>query len=107
MFVINKKSKSYGVTRQLDYLVENYRDGNKVKRRTLLPLGECTNLHEFLDLTERREAVALSMIKLDEKKLGDVSPWERGGLLRVIGIRKNHLQRCRTNKEKVMKLMSL
>lgn len=106
-FVINKRSKKWGEVRSLYYLVESYREDNKGKRRTLLPLGECKNLNEFLDLTERREAMALSMIKSDEKKLVNLSPWERERLVRIIGIRKNHLQRCRTTKEKIMQLMSL
>lgn len=106
-FVIKKRSKRYGVTRPLYYLVESYRDGSKVKRRTLFALGECKTLREFIELTEKRETMALSMIRYDEKRLATVNSWEKNSVLRIIEIRKSHLQRCRTNKEKVMKLMSL
>jgi len=58
-FIISKSSNRHGKNRKLYYLVENYRDGNKVKRETLLKLNECKNLSELLEFVEREEADAI------------------------------------------------
>lgn len=56
-FVINKKSKRGGKIRNLYYLVESYRDGKKVKRRTLLKLGEEPDVFGVLDKLSRNEKI--------------------------------------------------
>ncbi len=50
-FVINKKSKKYGKERKLYYLVENYREAGKIKRKTLLKLNDCKNVAELFQRT--------------------------------------------------------
>lgn len=57
-FIISKTSKRHGRERKLYYFVENYRNDNRVKRETLLKLGENKNLQEHLEFAENKEVEA-------------------------------------------------
>jgi len=48
-FIISKNSKRDGNRRKLYYLVENYRDNGKIKRKTILHLNECNSIDMALD----------------------------------------------------------
>lgn len=54
-FVIHKKSKKYGKERKLYYLVENYREQGKIKRKTLLKLNDCKNVAELFHRTKQEQ----------------------------------------------------
>lgn len=68
-FIISKKSTTKGEERLLYYLVENYRDNDKVKRRKLLALGDCKNVPEFLERMERRQVGILNRLEMNENRL--------------------------------------
>lgn len=70
-FVISKKSANTGNTRNLYYLVENYRDGDKIKRDTLLKLHEFKNLEEYLHYMEQEEIRYQKILDLFVKQLED------------------------------------
>lgn len=53
-FIISKKSRRWGNERNLYYLVESFRDGNKVRRKTLLALREHKTVVELLTSTEEK-----------------------------------------------------
>lgn len=61
-FIISKKSKRNRQLRKLYYLVENYRQGKKVKRKTMLPLKEYNSVAELLKYEERQKAQVLEKI---------------------------------------------
>lgn len=68
-FIIHKKSNKWGQETELYYLVENYREGKKVKRRTLLHLFVSKSVEEFLIKTESQEAPLLESLKVSVSKL--------------------------------------
>ena len=68
-FIINKKSKRLGKVRDIYYLVENYREGNKVKRRKLLALSIHKSVAELLEAYKRKEALFITSLAIQEKKL--------------------------------------
>ncbi len=66
MFIIHKKFKTRRGDRKLYYLVRNYREGKKIKRCTILPLGESSNLLEALQsICEQKESVLHRLLKLE------------------------------------------
>lgn len=62
-FIISKTSKKHGEVRELYYLVSNYRDGDKVKRETLLKLNGCKTLKEYLEFVEKQEVEARARLE--------------------------------------------
>ena len=68
-FIISKNSKRHGVDRKVYYLVENYRDKGKVKRRTLLKLHEEGNIQVILEKLTRNEKVLRGNVRICENKL--------------------------------------
>lgn len=72
-FIISKKSTWGGETRLLYYLVENYREGNKIKRKTLLKLNKQNNLSEILQSTKQEEAKLLLELKTCKEKLDSIT----------------------------------
>jgi len=111
-FIISKKSTLWGKTRKLYYLVENYRDGNKIKRKKLLNLNECKSLAEFFNSTEQEEAELLNRLNKYEKELDDfikygkTPPFSFGSPYRIrqrldmsIEQAKADLKECQSRKE--------
>ncbi len=70
-FVISKKSQKYGKLRELYYLVESYRVGNNVKRKTLLKLNEHKTLAELLAAAELQETVWQERLQIRKQQLDD------------------------------------
>jgi hypothetical protein len=70
-FITKKTSSRWGKTRNLYYLVANYREDNKIKRETLLKMGESKSLIELLEFTEREENELLNSLNRNEKLLDD------------------------------------
>jgi hypothetical protein len=68
-FIIHKKSNKWGQETELYYLVENYREGKKVKRRTLLHLFGIKSVEEFLIKTEKQEASLLENLMVSVGRL--------------------------------------
>lgn len=68
-FIISKLSKRHDKVRRLFYLVANYRDGNKVKRETLLKLNECKTLSELMEFAEKKEMSAIERLQRNEEAL--------------------------------------
>lgn len=68
-FIITKKSNYGGEERLLYYFVENYRQGNKVKRKTIFKLGQCTNIYDYYEVILKREESLLSVVTKYEGKL--------------------------------------
>jgi len=68
-FIINKKSKTRNGLKTLFYLVENYREDNRIRRRTVMTLGENNNLTGLLKSIQDEEEVCLSKIKELEDRL--------------------------------------
>jgi len=56
-FVISKKSKKRNRDTTLYYLVESYREGKKIKRRTILALGDAQNIAGHLENLENKKLV--------------------------------------------------
>jgi len=53
-FIIAKDAPTkWNQSRRLYYLVENYRIGTKIKRKTILVLGEARTLEEYLHATQQ------------------------------------------------------
>lgn len=65
-FIIRKKSHRYGTTQTLYYLVNNYRIGNKIKRKTLVRLGICSNIYEYSRLIEEKEVSLLKKLAMSD-----------------------------------------
>ena len=61
-FIVCKKSRRHGEARDLFYLVENYRDGGKVKRRTLIGLGESTTLQDAVASIQKEIDLAVETV---------------------------------------------
>jgi hypothetical protein len=68
-FIISKKSSKNGEARKIYYLVENYREDNRIKRKKLLALGEHDNLHDFLEVTITRKVDTANRIIQNQTKL--------------------------------------
>ena len=68
-FIITKKSKGHGQVRKLYYLVENYREGKKVKRKKLLALGLYNTVSQLLEATKQEETHLINALKQCEEKL--------------------------------------
>jgi len=60
-FIINKASYRKGKSHTLYYLVENYREKGKVKRRKLLNLHKNKSIQEYVQWLEGVVAFHLSM----------------------------------------------
>jgi hypothetical protein len=106
-FIISKTSTSHGESRKLYYLVQNYREDNKIKRRTLLKLNENVDLSAFFEKTlqeERNILDNLSKAKESFKKLLENEDQPQSGYLkkllpiRIVGF-ENSLRRCRVTKD--------
>lgn len=55
-FIIAKDAPTkWNQSRKLYYFVENYRFGTKIKRKTILALGEARTLEEYLHVTQQEE----------------------------------------------------
>lgn len=65
-FVISKKSSWHGQETKLYYLVQNYRVGNKIKRKTLMKLGQNPNLQAAL--ANIQEKIKESSARLEKTK---------------------------------------
>lgn len=116
-FVINKQSKRNGQIRKIYYLVENYRKDNKVKRKTLLTLGECKTVAELLVLIEKKEASLMDRLTNNERKLDEFlktgnNPFSFGSptdtqkmikqnLVKYVERAKKDLQTCQSRKEEI------
>ena len=62
-FVIKKISRRHGKEKKLHYLVQNYRDERRlVKRETLIKLGDCESVAEFLEHTRQQEKEILERL---------------------------------------------
>lgn len=70
-FVISKKSNERGEIKKLYYLVQNYRDGDKIKRRTLLSLKEYKTVAELLEATEQEYEYLVNRLRKFEKERED------------------------------------
>lgn len=68
-FVISKESIKKGKTRELYYLVENYRSDGKIKRRTLLRLEECKTVAELYELTIQEQKMWYEKLSTRTKQL--------------------------------------
>ena len=77
-FIISKKTKRRGKEFLFYYFVENYREGNKIKRGTIFKLRLSPSLYDYLGVLKKREAWFLSILAYDAKKLKELM--ERGKL---------------------------
>ena len=68
-FIISKISKTRNNSKILYYLVENYRDGKKIKRRKISTLGEYCNLTDLLENLQKEENSCLAKIMELEGRL--------------------------------------
>lgn len=68
-FIISKKSIRDGKERELYYLVQNYREGKRIKRRTLLKLEEQNNLTELLERFKAEKQKLLNDVDTCKKQL--------------------------------------
>lgn len=71
-FIISKNSKKWGKDRKVYYLVENYRDKGKVKRRTLLKLHEEGSIEVILEKLTINEKTLKENLKAYENKLLEI-----------------------------------
>ena len=71
-FIITKKSNLRGKENLLYYFVENYREGKKIKRRTIFKLRNSTNLYDFYEIILKREQWLLGIVAGFEKQLNEV-----------------------------------
>lgn len=81
-FIVSKISKFGDKVRKLYYLVENYREGNKVRRRAILRLGESPSLTEALQCIQAKEKTVLHKSselenRLERVKKGDLTAFFR------------------------------
>lgn len=76
-FVISKKSTYRGQETHIYYLVENYRVGNKVKRRTLVALGFQKTLENYLRVVSRYENRSLEDLAKAKKELYELIEYGR------------------------------
>ncbi|SRR6266702_4722104 len=105
MFVINKKSERWGEIRSLYYLVENYREDGKIKRRTLFSLGEYKSPQEMFAFLERREATLIFILNESEKKIKNQlqKKSEVFSLDTILNIKL--LKHCQIRKEEISKFL--
>lgn len=76
-FIISKESNERGQTKRLYYLVENYREGNKVKRKTLLALKEHRTVAEFLKSVEQEYTRLVNRLHKFKKELDDFIKYDK------------------------------
>ena len=101
-FVINKKSKKRGKDITLHYLVENYREGKKIKRRTIRSLGESGSISDYLGNLELKHKQYEVEIAKYEAKIKDKNfSWLGGPPWRQIQRMQRWIEDCR---EKIAKL---
>lgn len=80
-YILAKKSTLNGVRRNLYYLVESYREGGKVKRKTIIQLGETNNIDSALEIINRKKEEILQEIQDCREKIkkpvwiGDSGYW--------------------------------
>lgn len=79
-FIVSKISRFGDKARRLYYLVSNYREGNKVRRKAILSLEESKNLSEKLQKTIEQEKKALLECselenRLERVKRGDFTAY--------------------------------
>lgn len=74
-FIISKKSTKYGKVQKLYYLVKNYREGNKIKRKTLLRLNSHASLKELLDSVEQKEVKLINRLNKRINTLDDFAKY--------------------------------
>lgn len=68
-FVISKPSLKDGSLRELYYLVESYREGGKIKRRTIHKLKEHKSIDEAITtLEEKKQPLVEKMRRLEQEK---------------------------------------
>lgn len=70
-FVISKNSTERGIPTKLYYLVSNYREGKKVKRRTLLKLNSCKTPQELLNRMNGEKAALTARLNRFENDLSE------------------------------------
>lgn len=76
-FIVSKKSNRHGQERLLYYFVENYRQGSKIKRRTIFKMKWNNNLDDFLAMIQRQESFYLATLAPLKKRYNDVSEKSR------------------------------
>jgi len=70
-FIISKSSIKRGESRNLYYLVENYREGKKIRRRTIYKLYQYKNLDELFTQTQKAESEYKKLLEVENIKLTD------------------------------------
>lgn len=119
-FIINKlikyQSKRFGDRDKIYYyLVEGYREGKKVKRKTIYSLGESQNLTEALEVLDKNVQASIDTIKkyeqgIEDTKQGRARPFSSPGsqrrrLLKWIEEEKVKIQELEKEKGKVKELI--
>ena len=116
-FIVNKKSVADGQEKLLYYLVENYREGNKVKRKTIFRLRSNATLDEFLAVMQRREIGILGRLAHVEEQFSKaVAAYKqkpnspllesiKSGLTRSVEKVRAELQECQNIQEKIKHYM--
>lgn len=119
-FIINKpikyQSKHFGSRdKTYYYLVEGYREGKRVKRKTIYALGESKNLTKTLEVLDKNIQASMDTIKKYEQGIEDTkqgrakpfsSPWsQRRRLLKWIEEEKAKIQEIEKEKGKVKELI--
>lgn len=119
-FIINKpikyQSKHFGSRdKTYYYLVEGYREGKSVKRKTIYALGESINLTKALEVLDKNVQASMDTIKKYEQGIEDTkqgrakpfsSPWsQRRRLLKWIKEERVKIQELEKEKGKVKELI--
>lgn len=120
-FIINKlikyQSKRFGDRDKIYYyLVEGYREGKRVKRKTIYALGESKNLTEALGVLDTNIQASIDTIKTYEQDIEDIKqgkakllggmPWAQyRRLLKWIKEEKSKIQEIEKEKERVKELI--
>lgn len=71
-FIISKTSQRHGNQRKLYYVVENYRIGKKIKRRTLLRLNEQNDPIDFILQLKNKITQLSAELETCKKKLEEL-----------------------------------
>lgn len=112
-FIISKKSSRWKKERNLYYLVENYRDGSKVKRKTLLALKEYNSVAGLLVFTEQKRIRLSNQLQKRIERLKDYAktgktssplpPTIHTGriMLRFVEETKAEMEQCEVEIEKI------
>jgi len=106
-FIISKKSRSNGKERQIYYLVENYREGKAVKRRTLLALVECKSTLELFEAIQRKERRLQDRLNQFQRELeefitlGKMPPFAFGSAFRARRQLDGAIERAKTDLKQV------